>query len=206
MYRNNTPPKTCYLQIFQLQLGFSCNQFHSVLFNWLCVTSVRIVHWSTIVSSQQDLVPFHAFLLIMFYFSIYCVLIKKSFVTEMGQTRPRKTTEERPHMTWQSKEGTTVQWKGSPQPWAAHSWRRWSNPRLQYQHLNRYLHIAEKRLFGNVWCWGWCILCLRILTLHFDCSFNMYNTDGWKLWLISEIEGYRMYRWSRNDIDIFTDL
>lgn len=67
-------------------------------------------------------------------------------------------------------------------------------------------HIAEKRLFGNVWCWGWCILCLWILTLHTDCSFIVYNTDWWKLWLMSEIEGYRMYRWSRNDIDIFTDL
>lgn len=139
MYRSNTLQKMDYLQIYQCQ--FPQQNSISIIFILYSVTDhvlILCIDLPLSIPNRIQSVPFHAFYWSCFT-SLYIVHLckKKSFVTEMGQIRPRKTTEERPHMIWLSKGGTTVQWKSSPQPWAAHSWRRWSNPRLRYQHLNR---------------------------------------------------------------------
>lgn len=142
MYRSNTLQKMDYLQIYQCQFPtaeFNFNHFHSCsVTDHVLLLYILCIDLSFSIPNRIQSVPFLAFYWSCFT-SLYIVHLckKKSFVTEMGQTRPRKMTEERPHMTWLSKGGTTVQWKSSLQPWAAHSWRRWSNQRLWYQHLNR---------------------------------------------------------------------
>lgn len=211
MYRSNTLQKTDYLQIYQCQ--FPQQNSISIIFILYSVTDhvlllyILCIDLPLSIPNRIQSVPFHAFYWSCFT-SLYIVHLckKKSFVTEMGQIRPRKTTEERPHMIWLSK-GV---WQYSEKVRLGHGQLTAEEDGQTQDYDTSILidnfHIAEKRLFGNVWCWGWCILCLWILTLHTDCSFIVYNTDWWKLWLMSEIEGYRMYRWSRNDIDIFTDL
>lgn len=211
MYRSNTLQKTDYLQIYQCQFPtaeFNFNHFHSCSeTDHVLLLYILCIDLSFLIPNRIQSVPFHAF-----YWSCFTSL----YIVHLCKKNPLLQKWGRPDQEkWQRRDPI---WLGCQRGVRQYSEKvRLSHGQLTAEEdgqtqdydtsiLIDNFHIAEKRLFGNVWCWGWCILCLWILTLHTDCFFIVYNTDWWKLWLMLEIEGYRMYRWSRNDIDIFTDL